>query len=77
MEYITNPWVISLIIVVFIIGNLASMKHLGQTHLARKNPNKKTELEKLIAIYKEKDAQEQKTSTSQPNKENPSQKSDD
>ncbi|MBD1571897.1 DUF2897 domain-containing protein [Vibrio sp. S17_S38] len=59
MDLLLNPWVISILIIVFIIGNIASIKYLGTTHLARKNPNKKTELEKLIETYKVKDEDEQ------------------
>lgn len=58
LDLLLNPWVISIIIIVFIIGNLASMKYLGQSHLVRKNPKAKSDLEKLIEIYKEKDQQE-------------------
>lgn len=57
VEWLLNPWVISIIIVVFIIGNLASMKYLGNSHLIRKNPKQKSDLDKLIEIYKEKDRQ--------------------
>ena len=58
LDLLLNPWVISIIIIVFVIGNLASMKYLGQSHLVRKNPKAKSDLNKLIEIYKEKDQQE-------------------
>ncbi|OEF23983.1 hypothetical protein [Vibrio rumoiensis] len=57
-DFLLNPWVISIIIVVFIVGNIASMKYLGQSHLVRKDPNKKSDLDRLIEIYKEKDSSE-------------------
>ncbi|MGO2343464.1 hypothetical protein [Vibrio litoralis] len=58
LDLLFNPWVISIIIIVFVIGNLASMKYLGQSHLVRKNPRAKSDLDKLIDIYKEKDQQD-------------------
>ncbi|MGV3002471.1 DUF2897 family protein [Vibrio sp. E150_018] len=58
LDLLLNPWVISIIIIVFVIGNLASMKYLGQSDLVRKNPKAKSDLEKLIEIYKEKDRQD-------------------
>ncbi|MFV0575568.1 MAG: DUF2897 domain-containing protein [Vibrio sp.] len=76
VELLLNPWVISAIIVIFIVGNLASMKYLGKSHLVRRNPNQKSDLDKLIEIYKEKDkadAQQvrtaNKTADSEPTKE--------
>ncbi|WP_211294043.1 DUF2897 domain-containing protein [Vibrio gangliei] len=60
LELLLNPWVISIIILVFVIGNLASMKYLGKSHLVRKNPKQKSDLDKLIEIYKEKDKEEAK-----------------
>lgn len=66
MDLLLNPWVISILIIVFILGNLASMKYLGTSHLARKNPNKKTELEKLIETYKVKDEDEQDKTSNKP-----------
>ncbi|MCF7354352.1 DUF2897 domain-containing protein [Vibrio sp. CK2-1] len=68
LDLLLNPWVISIIIIVFIIGNLASMKYLGQSHLVRKNPKAKSDLEKLIEIYKEKDQQEAQDKTGQKKK---------
>ncbi len=58
MDLLLNPWVISAIIVIFIIGNLATMKMLGNNHLLRKNPKQKSDIDKLIEIYKEKDRQQ-------------------
>lgn len=61
LDLLLNPWVISAIVVVFIIGNLASMKYLGQTHLVKKDTNKKSDMDRLIEIYKQKDAEEAKS----------------
>ncbi|GLT15646.1 hypothetical protein [Vibrio algivorus] len=68
LDLLLNPWVISIIIIVFIIGNLASMKYLGQSHLVRKNPKAKSDLDKLIEIYKEKDQQEAQDKNTQKKK---------
>lgn len=65
IDLLLNPWVISIIIVVFVIGNLASMKYLGKSHLVRKNPKQKSDLDKLIEIYKEKDRVEGKQAGSE------------
>lgn len=64
VDLLLNPWVISIIIIVFVIGNLASMKYLGKSHLVRKNPRAKSDLDKLIEIYKQKDQNEGKESPS-------------
>lgn len=64
LNFLLNPWVISIIIIVFVVGNLASMKYLGQSNLVRKNPNKKSDLDKLIEIYKEKDTEGTQTTSS-------------
>lgn len=58
LDLLLNPWVISIIIIVFMIGNLASMKYLNQSDLVRKKPKSKSDIDKLIEIYKEKDNQD-------------------
>ncbi|MGO1192090.1 MULTISPECIES: DUF2897 domain-containing protein [Vibrio] len=69
LDFLLNPWVISIIIIVFIVGNLASMKYLGQSNLVRKNPNKKSDLDKLIEIYKEKDTEDTQEASSKSDSE--------
>lgn len=76
VDLLLNPWVISIIIIVFVIGNLASMKYLGKSHLVRKNPRAKSDLDKLIEIYKQKDQNEGKQSASN-KKKTDSNKTDD
>lgn len=61
LDLLLNPWIISIIIIAFVIGNLASMKYLGQSNLGRKNPKKKSDLDKLLEIYKHKDQEDSKT----------------
>ena len=69
LDFLLNPWVISIIIIVFIVGNLASMKYLGQSNLVRKNPNKKSDLDKLIEIFKEKDTEDTQEASSKSDSE--------
>ncbi len=60
MDFLTNPWVISIIIVSVVIGNIAALKYTANMKIGQKKST--SDLDKLnqldkIRQEKEKDAQ--------------------
>lgn len=56
MDWLLEPWAISLIIVIFVLGNLATLKYLGKSNLLPGQRKKdKSDLDKLLEIYREKE----------------------
>ncbi len=60
MDFLTNPWVISIIIVSVVVGNIAALKYTANMKIGQAKP--KSDLDKLnqldkVRQEKEKDAQ--------------------
>ncbi|MGB2079554.1 MAG: DUF2897 domain-containing protein [Vibrio sp.] len=53
MDLILEPWFISIVVIVFILGNLATLKYLGKSNLIPNHKKKKTDLDKLLEHYRD------------------------
>lgn len=53
MSLFLEPWFISILVVVFILGNLATLKYLGKSKLLPNQKKKKSDLDKLLELYRD------------------------
>ena len=52
MEFITNPWVISIVILAVFVGNIAALKYTAKMKFGQMD--KKSDLDKLTEMDKDK-----------------------
>lgn len=59
MEFLTNPWVISIIVVSVVVGNIAALKYTANMKFGPLEPSKreKSDLDKLNELDQIKQAQ--------------------
>lgn len=50
MDFLLNPWVISIVVISVIVGNLVALKHLSKIRFQQMN--KKSDLDKLNELDK-------------------------
>ncbi|MBW3694396.1 DUF2897 family protein [Vibrio sp. T187] len=61
MEFLTNPWVISIILVSVVIGNIAALKYTANMKFKQVEKHKhKSDLDKLTELDKKRRAEEAK-----------------
>jgi len=61
MEFLTNPWVISLILVSVVIGNIAALKYTANMKFKQVEKHKhKSALDRLTELDRQKRAEEAK-----------------
>lgn len=59
MEFLTNPWVISLILVSVVIGNIAALKYTANMKFKQVEKRKhKSDLERLTELDRKRRAEE-------------------
>jgi len=57
MEFITNPWVISIIVLAVIIGNIMALKYTAKMKFTK--PKSEQDLDRLNQLDKQRRQQEQ------------------
>ncbi|MGF1753870.1 DUF2897 family protein [Vibrio makurazakiensis] len=58
MEFLTNPWVISIILVSVVIGNIAALKYTANMKFKQVERHKgKSDLDKLTELDKQRQAE--------------------
>ncbi|NLS13208.1 DUF2897 family protein [Vibrio sp. SM6] len=66
IEFLTNPWIIIVIVVSVVIGNIALLKYTAHSHIL---PPKESDLDKLNQLDRQRHGDApSKTTSSQPKK---------
>ncbi|MGR5131441.1 DUF2897 family protein [Vibrio alfacsensis] len=53
IEILTNPWVIIIIVLSIVVGNLAALKYTAKMKLGQMDKSRKNDLDKLNELDKE------------------------
>ncbi|MGR5235542.1 DUF2897 family protein [Vibrio alfacsensis] len=60
LELITNPWVIIIVVLSVVIGNIAALKYTANMKLGQMDKDRKSDLDKLNELDKQRDEGEKK-----------------
>ncbi|WP_423839737.1 DUF2897 family protein [Vibrio mytili] len=55
IELLTNPWVIIIVVLSVVIGNIAALKYTANTKLGQMDKTRKSDLDKLNELDKHRD----------------------
>ncbi|MGF1818449.1 DUF2897 family protein [Vibrio alginolyticus] len=60
IEILTNPWVIIIVVLSVVIGNIAALKYTAKMKLGQMDKSRKNDLDKLNTLDKQRYAEEDK-----------------
>ncbi|HDM8172370.1 TPA: DUF2897 family protein [Vibrio harveyi] len=58
IEILTNPWVIIIIVLSIVVGNIAALKYTAKMKFGQMDKNRKNDLDKLNELDKERYGEE-------------------
>ncbi|MHA2859485.1 DUF2897 family protein [Vibrio harveyi] len=58
IEILTNPWVIIIIVLSIVVGNIAALKHTAKMKFGQMDKSRKNDLDKLNELDKERYGEE-------------------
>ncbi|MDF5262242.1 DUF2897 family protein [Vibrio parahaemolyticus] len=60
IEILTNPWVIIIVVLSVVIGNIAALKYTAKMKFGQTDKSRKNDLDKLNTLAKQRYAEEDK-----------------
>ncbi|EIP0118559.1 DUF2897 family protein [Vibrio alginolyticus] len=60
IEILTNPWVIIIVVLSVVIGNIAALKYTAKMKFSQMDKSRKNDLDKLNTLDKQRYAEEDK-----------------